>query len=788
VKRARRRRLRRAAAILGALATLSLAALMAVGDRRATLHDPEPTILVLDRHDRFLTEIAASSEDGVGYWPLAELPERVVAATLAIEDRRFARHPGVDPIAVVRAALQNIRTGRRVSGASTIAMQVARLQTPGPRTWSSKTVESATALGLVRRHGRSAILAQYLRLAPYGNRIHGIAYAARRYFAKPVDDLSWAETALLTALPKAPGRMNPYSVAGRRRAKARAQRILDHLHRDGTIDPATHELATAQLVSLRPPRRPRRPLDAMHAVLRLEQRIRATAGLSRRAIVHATLDLDVQTDVAARTFAAVEGWEARGAGNAAVCVLDRARADVIAWVGSTGYFDEAFAGAIDYTSVARSAGSTLKPFLYALALDRALITPATVLDDLRRGPGGIENSDRRFLGPMLPRAALANSRNVPAARLVETIGVAEAYAFLGELGLHDGRDGATRHGAGLAIGTLPVTLEDLVAAYAALADDGRLQRPRWLVGSARAPARRVLSEEAARQVALWLSDPQARLPTFPRMGASEYPFAAAVKTGTSSARRDAWTVAWSRRFVVGVWVGHPQHRPMKDLTGYRSAARLAQDVLLALQPDELDGLDDHGFPPPRGYRSQRLCALTGRLATRACDHVTLEWFAAGTEPQRPCRAHVYMAVDRRDGRPATATTEAAVTEVRTFVELAPRYGAWAASAGLLAPPRPPLPGRPGPRASEPRLRILSPADGTRLLLDPETPPRLATLALTATSDRPVDQITWYVDGQPFEVADAPFTTRWRMTPGEHVFEARLPFGTARSRRVRVTVE
>src|SRR5439155_399543 len=220
-----------------------------------------------------------------------------------------------------RAAMKS-RAGRRASGASTIAMQVARLERPGPRTYPRKLVEALAALALTARYGHAAVLAHYLRIAPYGNRVRGIAYAARRYLGKPVEDLSWAETAFLAAIPQAPARMNPYRA--------------------------------------------------------------------------------------------------------------------VAWVGSAGYFDARHAGAYDYAGVPRSPGSTLKPFLYALALERGAITPATILDDILRTPGDITNADEAFLGPLLPRVALANSRNVPAANLLDRIGLDDGYAFLRDLGLHDG--------------------------------------------------------------------------------------------------------------------------------------------------------------------------------------------------------------------------------------------------------------------------------------------------------------------------------------------------------------
>jgi penicillin-binding protein 1C len=789
------RRHPRGAAVLGALGLGAVPLLLAVSG--SGLVAPEPTLLLLDRHGRFLAEIGASEEGEFGYWHLEALPPRVAAAVLAVEDRRFAYHPGVDPVAVVRALGQNWKSGRRVSGASTVAMQVARMQRPAPRTWWRKGVEALTALLLTARHGRDAVLAHYLRVVPYGNRIHGIAYAARRYLDKPVEDLSWAETAFLCAIPQAPAHMNPFDPTGRQRAVERGVRILDLLRDTGELDTEEHALALRQIRTLRIPPVKERPLCALHAVLGLERRF-AQPDLrrerTRHPLVRTSLDLDRQDEVAWIAERAVDRWHAGGARNAAVIVLDRRSAEVLAWVGSTDYFNDDAAGAIDYTRVARSPGSALKPFLYALALERGVITPATILDDIQAGPGGIVNADGRFLGPLLPRVALANSRNVPAAELLSQLGLGAGYSFLAELGLHDGRTAARRYGLGLAIGGLPVTLERLVTAYTALAGDGRLREPVWIAGE-KAPSRRVLSEDTAREIALFLSDPMARLPSFPRMGATEYPFPVAVKTGTSSRYRDAWAVGFSTRYLMGVWVGDPEFRPMDHLGGYASAARLLQAVVLRLHPDQADGLSDVSFPPPRGFEPHRLCALTGRLATPACDRVFLEWLRPGEAPVEHCRSHLRLVVDRSSGDLASESTPRGRREVRGFVELPPRYAAWAMAEGLPRPPglfggwtSAPGGGRTAARARPVRLSVAAPESGLHVFRDPEVPPDRSTLALRAIVDPPVPQVLWYVDGAPFELAGYPYTARWVLRPGEHRIQARLPGSPVASAEVTVVVQ
>jgi penicillin-binding protein 1C len=793
------------------LAGLGCAVLVGVAAWRARLEAPAVTLLLRDRRGAFLAEVSGRAGDEAGYWPVAELPPRVVAATVALEDRRFWSHPGIDLLAVARAAIQNLRHGRRISGASTLAMQVARMQTPGSRSYIRKGVEALTGLFLTARYGRHAVLAQYLRLAPYGNRIHGIAYAARRYLDKPVEDLSWAEIIFLAALPQAPTRMNPFEPEGQRRAVARARHLLGLLREKGVVGPAEYELAEAQLTALRIPARETRPMYALHEILRFERELREQVGrrLPDPPIVATTLDLGLQARVADMVADAVADWDDRGAGNAAVMVLDSRTREVLACVASTGFFDGPRRGAIDFTSVPRSPGSTLKPLLYALALELGTITPATVLDDVQRGPGGIVNADDDYLGPLLPRAALANSRNVPAVNLLARVGIEEGYTFLRDLGIGDGRLPARSYGLGLAVGGMPVSLERLVRGYTVLAGDGRLGDLIWYLHQPEERQRRVLSKDTVRQISLFLSDPLGRLPTFPRMGASEYPFPVAVKTGTSPDQRDAWAMAYSMRYLVGVWVGRADYRPMSGLTGYTSAAHLARRVLLSLHVDQQDGLLDLSFPPPVGFREVRLCAVTGKVASPLCDRVTVEWFRPGAEPVAVCDAHLRVGIDARTGDVASPRTPRRFVDARTFTLLPARYAAWAAGHGVPQPPssvtrlarlgqltggsqaaqdRREVESPSPPPSRAVRLHVASPRGGTHLLHDPETPPGMATLALQAVVEPPVPQVVWYVDGRPFRVADYPYEVRWPLSSGEHTFQVRVPFTAVFSSVARIAVE
>ncbi len=785
-------------------ATLSATLVVATTDR-VRLDAPAPTIQLVDRHGRFLGE--RSADDRLGFWPVDPLPPRVVAATLAAEDQDFFDHPGVDVAAAARAAWQNVTHGRRVSGASTLAMQVARMQDPAPRTWRAKALEAATALRLVARFGHRAILAHYLRIAPYGNNIHGIGYAARRYFDKPVRDLSWAQVAFLTALPQGPGLMNPYREAGRALAVERARWILGRLRDRGDLDPPTYAQAEVELGRLVPPPAPVRPDATLHALFAPE-----LSGPGPR--VHSTLDLDLQTTVQTLLRRHVDRLSDRGAGNAAALVVDLATHEVRAAVGSVDWHDGTRDGAVDYTRARRGGGSTLKPFLYALALDRGALSPTEPLADLPRPEDDVQNGDHRFLGPMLPAAALGNSRNVPAVDLIERVGLHAFESLLRDLGLIEGTGNAEHHGVGLALGAAPIRLVDLAQAYLTLAGDGTRATIRWQMddrdaaGSDRrdgapasaaggstdrdaldadvrssAPGVRgptLIEPATAHRVARWLSVPLARIPTFPRGGHGTLPFAVALKTGTTASYRDAWTVAWSQRYLVAVWMGHPSGQPTRGVSGYRGAAAAAHDLLVALHPDAMDGLTDLPLPAPEGTAPHRVCAQSGKRATPACEHTTTVHLSH--PPAEACDWHVRVYVDRRDGHPARPSTPARHREARTFHTLPPAYHAWMRTAGLEPPPGFVAP--PDAKA-RPRVRITSPVPDAHVVADPEAAPGTATLRLEARVDPPVPQLVWYVDGAPFAVADHPYAIRWPIAPGAHTFEARLPFSEQGSPPVRV---
>jgi len=774
------------------LAIIGFTLLTVAAGQRSGIGTPSASALITDRNGEFMAELESANYDGYGFWPIETLPARVVAATLALEDRHFWVHPGVDPGAVGRALWQNISHQQRISGASTLAMQLVRLQHPASRNYFNKSIEALAAIIMTARYGRKAVLANYLRWVPYGNRIHGIRYASRRYLDKPVEDLSWAEIAFLAAIPQSPSLMNPFIPSGRYRAVKRGKRLLHLLCNKHIITTAELSLALSEIKHIDMPQKEQRPNNAMHAILKMKQLLKISTERTGP-LIHSSIDLDLQDKVTAFSHNLLQKWRRRGAGNAAVIVLDRQRNEVLAWIGSDDYFDTTNGGAIDYTQIKRSSGSTLKPFIYAWALERGAIRPNTVIDDLPMTGYPFRNSDYRFLGPMMPRRALANSRNIPAVRVLNKVGLDETYGLLGRLKLHEYQLPATHYGQGIALGGLDVSLEELVRAYSALANEGRFRNLHWFLHKDSGQGKQIFSTETARLISLFLSDPSARLPTFPRMGTSEYPFPVALKTGTSQGERDAWTVAYSRRYIVGAWVGDAVPQSMYKLSGAGSAAELVQQVLLYLQAKQRQGLADLSFPKPDHYQAVNLCATSGKLAGPACDQVYQEWLAPGQVPHQFDNSYVRLTVDIRTGLPANTATPAQYKRLQTMVNLPPKYADWIAQQQLVAykktadQPAKPM-SNTLPHEFNVDISITSPQNQLRILRNPETPGDSSSIALSAVVDPPVRQLVWYVDNEPYKLVDYPYSTRLPLKSGKHRIQARVPMSPEQSQTVVIYVE
>ncbi|MCB1045348.1 MAG: transglycosylase domain-containing protein [Acidobacteria bacterium] len=742
---------------------------------QVVLQPTEATLLLEDRQGRFLSEGEGAT---VGFWPVSGDLQRIEHCFLAIEDHRFWDHGGVDVHALGRAFFNNLNGASR-QGGSTIAMQVARMQQQGPRTYRKKLEEVFVARGLTRTFGRRAVLDQYLTIVPMGNRIHGVAYAARRYFRKPLVDLSWAEAAVLAALPQAPSDMNLFRRQGLIRARERAKIVLARVHQLAWMNDDEYHVALSQLSSIGAPIKEARPFHSVHAILRIQEEAR---GLAYDRPVRTSLDLDVQDQVDQLAYQHVSSYRGLGAGNVAAIVLDVTNGEVLAYVGSAFYDDVANGGRLNYARIPRSTGSVLKPFLFAYAMETGCLKPQEILADLPihlvhpSGQYTVSNYDDDYLGPLLVRRALANSRNIPAVALMRRVGSAQMFTRFQQLRLADQNDHPEAYGLGTAVGGLYCSLEQVVGAYTALANDGKQIELKWFRDQ-EVQATDVMPADIARLISLFLSDPQARLPSFPRKGPLEYQFPVAVKTGTSQGFRDAWCVAYSSRYLVGAWLGDKDWQKMNRVGGL-VAARLVHQIFEALEPEASVGVATVPFEPPSSLVATNICAWTGLRATESCASQIVEYVSPDLVGE--CAAHVKLAIDRETGEVANEYTPTDQIVSRDFLNLAPEYAVWAARRNLAPPPK----SQRGPI----RLAIQSPSDGSRIASDPETPTRFQSIALRAEVEPKVAHIEWWVNGKLFQTAAYPYEVRLPLSKGSHQIQARLPKAFVASDPVQITMQ
>lgn len=504
---------------------------------------------------------------------LEEVDRRYVDMLLAYEDKRFRSHPGIDWRASLRAVAQALRHGEVISGGSTLSMQVARILEDGTTgQWQGKIRQVRVALAMERRLGKKAILELYLNRAPFGGNLEGVRAAALAYFGKEPRRLTPAEAALLVALPQSPERRRPDRA--HEAATAARGRVLDRMVGKAVLTAAEARAALRDPV---PDRRRDFPALAAH--------------LSDRLLAQSPIGTRYPTTLDGRLQAALEALAAQAAReigpriSVAILVADHRSGEILASVGSAGYQEDRRSGWIDMTRADRSPGSALKPLVYGLAFDQGLAHPETLIEDrpMAFGSYAPQNFDNRYRGTIRLADALRQSLNIPVIQLTEALGPERLLAHMKRAGMQP-KLPRGRPGLAIALGGLGVTLQDLTQLYAGIARGGASVRLFAAQGRAQPTPRRILSPEAAWQV----TDILAQLPPPPR--ASHGPMA--WKTGTSYGNRDAWSIGYDGRHVVGVWIGRADGTPVPGAFGAVTAA-----PLLFASFDRLKGRRE-AFPPP----------------------------------------------------------------------------------------------------------------------------------------------------------------------------------------------
>jgi penicillin-binding protein 1C len=771
------RRLRRVALILlGAWLLLRLGVWIA---RPAPLRDKMPSAVgVYDRKGQLLRLTLAPDGQYRLWTPLPRISPLLVEATLLYEDRWFRWHPGVNPVALARAAFTTYGGGRRIGG-STVTMQLARRLWGIPsHTAGGKLRQLLRALQLELFYDKDEILEAYLNLVPYGGNVEGAGAAAEIYFQKPAERLTLPEAITLAVIPQNPVRR---ARPGDRLDQARQelwQRWVKR-HPEAKRDEPLIRLP----LTLHTPRE--LPFRAPHFVDAI-----LADGASAR--VETTLDLHQQRLLERHLSAYVARRKPFGIHNAAAMLVDARTMDVLAQVGSADFHDDAMSGQVNGARARRSPGSTLKPFAFALGIDQGVIHPESMLKDAPRAFAAYspENFDGRFMGPLTAREALVRSRNLPALEVTARLNRPSLYDVIKLGGVALPRDEA-HYGLGLVLGTGEVTMEELVGLYGALAHGGVVRPLRARKSDPEAEGTRLFSAEAAFLVVDMLrSNPRPDA----TLGDERRRLKVAWKTGTSWGFRDAWAVGLVKDYILCVWVGNFSGEGNPAFVGVQAAAPLFFEIIDSMIADDPKLRDGPESPPP-GVRRVEVCAVSGQLPGAHCRHKKSAWFIPGKSPIHVCDVHRQVVIDDATGLrtcpPYGGPTHAEVLEfwpsdlLRLFEQ-----------AGLPRRPVPPMrPGcEDGDDAPGQPPRIASPLAGVTYTLRHKRAGQ-ERIALEAVTDGGAGEVFWFVDdafvgraksGAPFFWDPAPLIAG--RTRHRFVVRAVDDWHRADAREVRVEVQ
>jgi len=579
----------------------------------------------------------------------AEFPQQVKDVFVFAEDRRFYRHFGVDGISMMRALYQNTVKRRRVSGASTITMQLARIISDNSRSAQQakkhqallrKIQEMFNALRLEARLSKEQILELYLLSLPFGYNTEGVASAARTFFASDISMLSPSQIFCLAVIPRRPGMYNPLEnpetciaaaselherfVSSEKKKKS-ARPLLTQINDDDW------KFASSSA------RRFEYPLELPHLIRNINSR-------NIKDEVYLSIDLSLQHYIENAIAGNVMRYYSSRLTNGSCIAIDNETGEILAWVGSADFFNTADAGQVDGVLALNQPGSSMKPFLYAMALENGF-KPADVVADIQMTYGESEiyiprNFNERFNGPMLLRAALASSLNIPAVYLLYRLSVKKYSDLLLSLGFDSLEKSSEDAGLGLALGNAPVSLLELVRAFSVFPRDGIFLPLTWELQNEAKHAdesqKRIFSADTSRIICSFLSDSNARVLAFGFARNFKTSFPAIFKTGTANQYQSIVALGATQKYTVGVWMGNFTGETVIGKTGSSIPAAITRDALVLLENQR--GMYIPDFPAPENWQLKRVCALSGMTPTDACLSVINEYVKPGDDGM-PCTWH-----------------------------------------------------------------------------------------------------------------------------------------------------
>ena len=698
-----------------------------------------------------------------------EISEELEKAFLKKEDQYFYYHPGVNPFALLRAFVNNVRYRKRLSGASTITMQVARMLEPKKRTYFNKLIEIFRALQLELKFSKDEIFTLYLNLVPYGGNIEGVKSASLLFFGKMPNHLSLSEIVTLIVIPNRPQTLKANeknALIKRARDKwiqkfKKWQTFPEQMLRDAIEEPL-------QL------RRRNLPDVAPHLCRRL---ISNHKNLSE---IKTTIAAPAQQKIQALTKSFIDRLKHQKITNAAVLVLDNKSGNVLAYVGSADFLDAENAGQVDGVMALRSPGSTLKPFLYALAMDAGLVTPKFMITDVPVNYAGYspENYDQRFNGKVTIDYALTHSLNIPAVKILDQYGVQKFTDKLIKGGFKSIQKKKKQLGLSMILGGCGTNLFELTRLYSAFANLGALKRAKFLSGDTSKSQVNLLSKESA-----WLINDNLSKLTRPDLPKNwQYTIRSqkmAWKTGTSYGRRDAWSIGYNSRFTIGVWVGNFSGEGNPALSGSDIATPLLFQIMGAIDY----GGSNNWFAIPEKLELREVCNQSGLLASNSCENIIMDYAIAQNSPMDVCNCKISIKTNLLKTMSYCVSCEPNNgSSINYYENLAPELAAWYESEHIRYQKIP----EHNPNCTrvfeENPPRIVSPTDNAEYLVEKYAGEQI-TLQCQAYID--VKSVFWYVNGKFITQANTQSLVTFSPKEGDNTISCTDDKGRTKTIKIRV---
>jgi penicillin-binding protein 1C len=698
---------------------------------------------------------------------LDEISPLLQKTIVAKEDKHFYSHPGVNPIAVIRAFFTNLFSWRRMSGASTITMQVAKMLEPGKRNIWSKTREMFRALQLELKYSKKEILQMYLNLVPYGGNIEGVKAASVLYFKKNPDHLSLAEITALSIIPNKPGVMIP----GRNNdfiIKER-NRWLERFAERKVFTKKEIEDALAE------------PLNASrgsvpHFIPHLSYKLKRQGG----DIIRTNINLNTQLKTEKLVEDYVRTQRLKNIKNASVIIIDNKTHKVITYVGSSNFNDTTDGGQVNGANAVRQPGSTLKPLLYGLCFDEGLLTPKTVMTDVAVNYSGYapENYDDKFNGYVTVEYALENSLNIPAVKGLKMLGHETMIEKLSSCHFKQIQKDRRKLGLSLILGGCGTTLEELTGLFSSFAHEGKYLNPSYTQNDTAANPVTVLSPAATYMVNEILS--KINRPDFPvNWTATDKMPKIAWKTGTSYGRKDAWSIGYNKNYTVGVWAGNFSGQSAADLSGTNTATPLLFKIFNTIDYDS----DEEWFSPPADCDIRQVCSETGMVPSLSCNNLTTDFFIPLISSTSVCnnREEIMISANEKISY-CKSCAPASGYKKKWYKRVEPDMQSWFEENHIAYEKIP-------PHNPECELifkgaapQITSPVNGTEYLINKKDP---EPLQLTCKTANDVSKVYWYINNKFYKSCNA--GEKQFFVPEEGTVKISCTDDKGRNRNIRISV-